>query len=136
MDSEGNFKWATKLGGDWSDFGSSIALSTKGEVYVAGYSYNFAIRYGINLPRIPDPSLGSSDLLIAKYTSTEALLWAKKDGGIYEDFAGGLVVSNNGNIYIAGSFDTTTTLTGDTLTAPVNPRSRYNKDIFFVRYRE
>jgi gliding motility-associated-like protein len=49
-------------------------------------------------------SNGSSDLFVAKYTSTGTFIWAFRAGGTDRDAAYGVAIDNLNNIYITGYF--------------------------------
>src|SRR5205814_1083356 len=50
------------------------------------------------------PSAGGSDIFIAKYTSQNSLLWAKRFGGGGYDNAYSVAVDSQNNIIVAGCF--------------------------------
>lgn len=56
------------------------------------------------------------DLFIAKYDPSGNLLWVKRQGGYYSEFATSMTVDANRNIYITGYFDIQTTFDGQIFT--------------------
>lgn len=43
LDEEGNVKWQKTYGGKYSDGASSVAISSNGDIIVAGYTWSFAL---------------------------------------------------------------------------------------------
>ncbi len=74
-------------------------------------------------------SRGANDVVITKLDSGGKLLWIKQIGGPDNESAGMADISPNGEIYVTGSFQGTTTLAGRTLTA------KGKSDIFVVKYK-
>ena len=52
-------------------------------------------------------STGLSDVYMAKYDSSGALLWAKKMGGLYWDFGQDISLDPEGNILVTGAYRNT-----------------------------
>jgi beta-propeller repeat-containing protein len=127
--------YSTYLGGSGTDYGSSIAVDSSGEAYVAGYtkgSSNFPTKNPIQAK-----SGGARDGFITKFTSAgSALVYSTYFGGSGDDVIGGIVnevnvgglkipigylspgnglaVDSSGNAYVTG-------LTGSANFATKNP---------------
>lgn len=78
---------------------SVTATDASGNVFVAGSFSGTASFGGINLT-----SVGSNDVFIAKWnTSSGSFVWARRAGGMSDDYATALVVSGT-SVYVAGDF--------------------------------
>ena len=104
IDGDGNWLWATKAGGSDYDRGLQIAIDDNGNSYVAGRFQTTAIFGSYYLI-----TNGSYDIFVAKMDGDGNWLWATKAGGSSLDAAYGLVIDNNGNSYVTGSFMETAT---------------------------
>ncbi len=93
--------------------GFSVATDSTGNVYVAG---NF-VGTATLAPGVTLTSAGSSDVLVAKYSSAGTLLWAKRAGGTGVDTGFGIALDASGNVYVAGNFADTADFGSTTLTA-------------------
>lgn len=97
--------WATKAGGEsFHERGVSIAVDTAGNSYVLGIFEDVSL-FGNDILT----SSGSSDIFVAKLNPQGEFLWAKKVGGISQDYGEGIAVDHIGNIYITGSYSHTAT---------------------------
>jgi hypothetical protein len=103
LDFNGNYIWSRSVGTAGQDTGTSIATDGSGNVYVVG-SFNgggdFNPGSGINKL----VSVGASDIFILKLNSSGAYVWAKQMGGLSEDMATSIDVTDSGFIYITGTF--------------------------------
>ena len=75
-------------------------------------------------------SNGASDGFVAKYDPNGNVVWWFQIGGPGEDYVNSLVVDNNNDIYITGSFSGTVNFGGSSLT------SNGAKDIFIAKYND
>lgn len=101
LNSSGAFVWAQKASGAGAV--NNIAIDAAGAIYVTGDFYNsgdFDPGAGSNLLT----SNGSSDVYVAKFSSTGAYQWAVAVGGSGLDQAQGIAVDSDGDVHIAGSF--------------------------------
>lgn len=97
--SNGSAQWA-KAAGDCCDTTQyrSVAVDDNGNVYTAGYFNDDS-----NISGNHFNSVGSSDVVIAKYNSTGNLEWARHGGGTGEDVAYGIAVDTiNDKVYVTG----------------------------------
>src|SRR5439155_15611272 len=90
-DSDGNVLWVKTAGGSDDDVGNGIAADSAGNTFVTGYFYSTNVNFNGTILTNFGPA-GSSDVFIAKYDTTGALLWAKQAGGSLDDQAGGVAV--------------------------------------------
>lgn len=89
-DSAGNMVWKREHKGEGDDYPISIAISSKGDIYVAGTTYG-------------GEALGL-DYLILKYNVGGTLLWERyhNGSGSGNDSLCAFVVDKNGDVYITG----------------------------------
>ena len=106
LDGAGNFVWAKGMGGTSSDFGFGIQVDYAGNVYTTGYfesTTDFDPGAGIaNLV-----SGGFNDAFISKLDANGNYLWAKGMAGTSDEESTSLAVDGYGNVYAAGSFEST-----------------------------
>ncbi|BBM83802.1 SBBP repeat-containing protein [Candidatus Uabimicrobium amorphum] len=88
--------WNTFSGSRYEDYGRSVAIDHKGNIYITGKSLD---TWGKPLKS----HTGKSDIFIAKYSPAGILMWNTFIGAAneYDDVAG-IVVDQEGNVYIAG----------------------------------
>ncbi|MEI6853496.1 MAG: SBBP repeat-containing protein, partial [Bacteroidota bacterium] len=108
-DANGSMQFATKLGGTGDDKAYSIAVDNSGHVYLAGYFSNSVIIGTTTLN-----SIGSFDILQAKYDASGNPIWAKSTGGTSNDNANSIAINASGYIYVAGTFLSTSISFGTT----------------------
>ncbi|MBI3511029.1 MAG: SBBP repeat-containing protein [Bacteroidetes bacterium] len=103
-DSIGNVQWARSAGGADFDEGDDITCDLNGNIYVTGY-YNY---YPITFGAYTLTNSGGADLFLVKYDPSGNVLWAKKAGGNGDDGGEGIITDNANNIYVTGSFSSST----------------------------
>lgn len=101
LDSAGNWLWANKAGGQYSDVDYSISCDSNGSCYITG---NYALNIMFGLIELTSTNFNDSNTFVAKLDSEGNWLWAKKAGGISYDRGYGIVVDDNGNSYIVGFY--------------------------------
>jgi hypothetical protein len=112
IDSDGNWLWAKQAGGPSSDFCYGIAVDANENIYVTGcFVYNITFG-GITLSGYAD-----EDIFIAKTDSNGNWLWAKKAGGLIDNFGNSISVDNAGNCYAYGYFMESATFGDATVTS-------------------
>ncbi|MBP6179305.1 MAG: SBBP repeat-containing protein, partial [Anaerolineales bacterium] len=100
LTSSGELVWNTFLSN--SGF-SGIDLDDAGNIYLSGSSIT-----NWSIPDVPlSPHHGDYDAFVAKVSSAGDLIWYTFLGGDVRDIANSIVVSPDGNIYIAGTSDST-----------------------------
>ncbi|MDT8323763.1 MAG: PKD domain-containing protein, partial [Bacteroidota bacterium] len=92
--------WSTYFGGRGDDYGMAVALDNSANVILHGYttSQNFPVTPGAFQSAIA----GSSDLYLAKFSSSGAQLWASYLGGSGEDIAGDVATDSQARIVFTG----------------------------------
>jgi hypothetical protein len=103
---ENQLFWATRIGGDDSDYGQGIAVDSGGNVYVTGrYRSNPVTLYsedGVTTETLTND--GNYDVFIAKYSTDGNVLWAARISGTAYDSGLGIAVDSGGNVYVAGLY--------------------------------
>ncbi|MTI29761.1 hypothetical protein E1171_02960, partial [Cytophagales bacterium RKSG123] len=105
FDNKGNFIWAIDpfIGGA-SDISGDLKIDKTGSVLFAG-SFTSTILLGEGTDReIQLSSVGSEDIILAKYSSEGGFLWAKTAGSIEDDRGIGLAIDTNSNVFITGYY--------------------------------
>jgi Beta-propeller repeat/Secretion system C-terminal sorting domain len=95
--------YSTFIGGNGSDYGSSIAINAGGNAYITGYtsSTNFNTTLGAYQTTFGG---GYSDVFVTKLNSTgTALVYSTYIGGGIEDYGYSIAIDVSGNAYITGS---------------------------------
>src|SRR5262245_2255826 len=103
VDGSATFLWARQAGGAFKDHAAGIATDASGNLYIAGWFETNASFGGITLPN----SDQRADAFVAKYSSTGAIIWARRGGGSGDDYASSVAVDSLGNVLVAGYFSST-----------------------------
>jgi hypothetical protein len=93
-------EWATSAGELSRDSGRGVCVDKEGNVIVTGY-FSGKMKF----EETTYEGRGIDDIFIAKYNPTGDLLWVKTAGGPLDDISIGVATDNEGNILVAGSFD-------------------------------
>ncbi|MCF6171781.1 MAG: SBBP repeat-containing protein [Bacteroidales bacterium] len=93
--------YASYWGGGDDDEPENMIIDNEGNIIIAGQSKS------LNLP-VTDGAFqttngGKRDIFVAKFAADYSILWATYIGGDSSDYANGLAVDNNGNIYVGGT---------------------------------
>lgn len=124
-DSLGSLRWAYAFGDSLDDLGKRICVSSAGVVY-AGFEFRDTVT--IAAPGGLLQSRGSSDVAIVAISPAGTLLAAYQGGGTGTEQLGGLIADGVGNVYVAGSFCSTTWFGAKSLP------SRGYDDLFLVKF--
>lgn len=112
LEDDGDFVWATGMGGNSDDVGQAIKTDPTGDVYTTGYfvhgdgsPHDFDPGAGVfNLTPVSDTNPANSDIYVSKLSSTGAFIWAKQLGGIGTEQPFSLTLDAFGNVYTSGTF--------------------------------
>ncbi|WP_300566468.1 SBBP repeat-containing protein [Flavobacterium sp.] len=129
-DANGNYIWATGMGGINSD--SSISMNIdNSSIYIAGNfmgTSDFNPSSGVaNLT-----SVGNNDVFFAKYDTNGNYIWAESIGGPLNDNVKSLTIDSNSNIYLSGIFSATSDF--DPSLSNANLTASGGSDIFLAKY--
>ncbi len=114
----------------------STVTDANGNVFVTGKFNCSSITFGTttlsnNGPSATLTSLGSYDMYIVKYDKDGNVKWAKSAGGSNDEFGNSIVTDGSGNVYVTGSFGSSTIAFG---TIVLTNAGNGTGDIFFVKY--
>lgn len=102
----GDFGFAFALGDARTDDGRAITHDAAGNFYVTGgFTGTVDFDPGPTNVSLTSTSPTLTDIFVAKYTSTGALVWARAIGGDGIDEGRGIAVDGSGNVYTTGLFN-------------------------------
>jgi len=102
FDSNGNHLWSKRFGGSSDDIGYSVSVDSSGNVYITGWFKSSTIDFGGGA--LTNAGGGYPDIFLAKFDSNGNHKWSKKFGGDRDDGVYSVSVDSSGNVYITGSF--------------------------------
>jgi len=125
FDTDGNAIWIK--GTETNASGSSINSDAQGNVYITGDFGSKSIVFGSDTLT----SNSSHSMYVVKYDSNGNIVWARgSDGGTYFGSSNSSIASDGfGNVYVAGTFHTTT-MVFDTITLT----NMNNGSVYIVKY--
>jgi hypothetical protein len=100
------FNWVESWGGSGADSVHNVAVDAAGNIYAAG-EFAGTVDFNPAGGGSPVTSNGSADCFLSKFNASGTLLWAKTWGGSGRDVPNGLGVDSQGNVYVAGPYQTT-----------------------------
>lgn len=106
LNNNGEGVWANSLGGSGHDVGLVVTVD-KNSVYVAG-TYKSPILIAGTTIINNSASNGTKDLFVTKYDKEGLFKWIKKIGGADEEETINVSADTIGNLYVCGSFKSTT----------------------------
>ena len=86
--SDGHRIWSRTWGGRYQDGGYELALDTRGNIYVCGYTYT--------------GETANEDFVLVAFDPSGSMLWSRTWGGPLSDLAYDVEVDAVGNIYVSG----------------------------------
>lgn len=124
-----NWLWAKSASGSGFDYGRSVSVDGRNNVYITGHFSSSAITFGSITLANADTSGNNDDMFIVKYDAYGNVLWAKNTGGVNSDYGYSLSTDTYGNVFVGGAFNSATITFGSiTLT------NSGSEDIFIVKY--
>lgn len=123
-------QWAKKIAGTDDDYANSISTDANGNVYVAGYFYSDTLTFN-NSITLSNSGYGK-DGYIAKYNSNGVCQWAEKIGGTDWDAVRSITIDANGDVYVAGYYESYTLTFNNGITLSNSGES----DGFIAKYTE
>ena len=104
-----SLSWARRVTGEYTAV-TTVVATADGGAYAAGSFFGVA-RLGHGEAGQTDLSAeGSSDVFLARYDASGALVWARQIGGLGHDHAGALTVLSDGSAIVAGDFSGSATV--------------------------
>lgn len=128
----GNLFWAKSVGDNYNDEATGVATDKTGNIYLTGYFQSDSITFdNIKLVLIKFTSWGNG--FLAKYDGAGNALWAKRIGGLTDDYGKSVVVNKSGDVFVGGRFKSTSiTLDGIKLNNVTGGNA--TSDIFVAKY--
>jgi hypothetical protein len=114
----GNCLWVRTAGSPLNikntvtDEGNDLAVVDNKYIYLTGVFLGEA-----SFDSVKVTSVGKEDIFLAKYSTSGKLLWVKQFGGTNQDIAYSLANDQEGNIYLAGSYQNTANFNNQVITA-------------------
>ncbi len=110
FNADGSYAWTRVIGGDLQDFGTSVAVDSAGNVYVAG-EFTGTVDFdpseaGVD-SRTANGPFGRYDIFVTKFNSSGNYLWTRTIGGNSDEGRPSIAVDQSGSVVIAGSFRST-----------------------------
>ena len=130
--SAGVHQWSERFGGTGSGSPSSVALDSGGNIFLTG-SFSGSVDFGTGTL----VSAGSSDIFLAKYSSTGTPAWSKRFGSTDSDLAYGVTIDPGGNALITGTFRGNVSFGGATLISAGTFQTPYfpgGPDVFIAKF--
>jgi|GEM_PF-2264637 len=101
----GAFLWAFNIGQSQADNSIfDVRVDAQNNIHFAGFFQ------GNNIDMDPSPAInmisssGQADIVVAKYSPTGSLIWARSFGGSGWDVGFGLTLDASGSVYVTGTF--------------------------------
>jgi len=137
-DSSGVVQWvqgAVRGSGTGADVANSVVVDSSGNVYVAGYFASATLSFGgvSNDKNLTNRGGSYYDFFVVKYNSSGVAQWAQNPAsgtGTNNDQANSVAVDSNGNVYVAGTFSSTSL----GFSSDINFINRGGSDFFVVKY--
>ena len=134
----GAVQWCARLESAGSEFGFSMATDSSGNVYIGGrYSSALTARNSNDTAFATTLATtgGTANAFLAKYNTTGSVQWIAKLDSPTEVQAVGISSDSSGNVYVTGSFRTSTTMFSQGgATAAFTATAVGNYDAFLAKY--
>jgi len=127
LNADGGYGWARTFGGEYFDFGQSVAVSSMGGVLVTGYFWG-AVDFDVSENVDEQVSNGAFDIFVTKLNSDGGYVWTTTFGSGDYDYGNGIAVDFANNILFTGFFQETVDF--DPTAATDNHTSNSGKDAF------
>ncbi|MCW3104102.1 MAG: hypothetical protein JWO09_2542 [Bacteroidetes bacterium] len=132
--SAGNALWAKSVGGPGYDYGAYIYADDSENAYVTGSFNDTVLNFGGHILTNMNNSGHSDDAFIAKYDPSGNVIWVKSGGGTNADLGYSVCKDLFGNIYVTGSFfSSSIVFDSDTITPPPPLPGPYDP-MFILKY--
>ena len=99
LNPNGNIAWAKTISGNGDDSINGLVLGDDDNLYITGTFRTF-----VNLSPFTLTGMGFIDTYISMLDTSGNIIWVKQIGGHYIAAAGDMLLDNNLNIFIIGSF--------------------------------
>lgn len=132
LDANGNLIWV-KTWGSSSDIDvlEDLSIDPMGNVYTTGY-FQGTVDFDPGTGTNNLTSVGNRDIFISKLDASGNFVWAKNIGGSSSDFGTGITTDASGNVYITGSF-ISSTMDVDPGPGTATLNSNGTRDVFVLK---
>lgn len=103
LDSNGNLIWVKSIGGPDHETTTDLVLGPEGHIYITGFFEN-TIDFDPGSSTFNLTSNGIYDSFVLKLDNQGNFVWANAIGGVFSDYAFGITVDEQANIYTTGRF--------------------------------
>ena len=124
--------WAKYAAGDYDDQASGIATDKNGNIYITGYFGSDSISFGTNKLLLPSNFTYANGFL-AKYNSSGTAVWAKRIGGLTDDYGQAVATNKAGDVFVGGNYYSTSISLGS-ITLNNVTTSDTTSDVFLAKY--
>jgi hypothetical protein len=124
--SNGNMLWNQQFGGAGEDSSKAIVVDSSGNAYLTGFLKSSTAAFGSAVVQ----SSGTDAFAVKLNNADGSVAWAKSLGASGEEYGNGLGLDGNGNLYIAGSFTSSTWNLG---TATLTKNDVGSADVFTLK---
>lgn len=128
-DTAANRLWVQTAGGAGADVVQSISLDIFDNVYIAGYYSSATISFG----GYTLPNAGGYDVFFARYNNQGLVYGAARAGGVSDDFGQCVASDVSGNVYMAGSYESSSIVFAGTTLLNAGGATG-TTDIFLAKY--
>jgi len=125
-----SLQWAKGIGSTGLDQGRSVCNDAQGNVYCTG-KFSNTVDFDPSAGIFNLTAVGSYDGYVLKLDAAGNFLWAKRFGGVTEDFSENITVDDSGNIIVGGHYSGTADF--DPSAATYNLTSNGIEDIFILK---
>jgi hypothetical protein len=101
--SQPTLDWSATIASDFTEHGNSICADVLGNAYVTG-RFQDTVTFDSSITNGYIVSQGSTDIFVAKYSSSGAPLWYFGIGSSLYEEGLDVICDNNGSIYVTGYF--------------------------------
>lgn len=106
FDSDGTFLWAATTRGAGENVARDVVVDADDNIVFVG-SFTGTVDFDPGAGVVSLTSDGGYDVFVTKLDASGALLWTASMGGADEDYAYGVDVDSNNNVFIIGQFERT-----------------------------
>jgi len=133
FNSSGVRQWGTFYGGGGNDFATGCAVDADGNLYLSGYT-NSATGIASAGSHQASPGSTNNDAFLAKFNTNGALQWATYYGGAEVDFAYACRADAGGNVYLAGTTQSTINIATPASHQATKGGNNLDADAFLVKF--
>jgi len=102
----GDFLWVKQIGNSTNEFANSLKLDANNNVYLSGV-FSGTIDFGMGGTSMLETSAGSDDAFVLKLDNDGNYGWVYAFGGTGQDYSGGILLNDAGDVYLFGGFANT-----------------------------